>query len=340
MTGESACPPVLFGGPDRPERFLRDTLAMLVDQAPAGSSIAWATYYFRDLDLAEALIRASDRGVDVRLVLEGDTRRPHVNDAVIARLGAHGLNGGLTVRRRGHGLGHLHAKIYAFSSPGVALVGSFNPSGNDPEDPEVIAEIGDQDRGYNLLYPIRDRAAVKALGRHVRRLASTRPSLLDRFRRGFRTPVLSGNVGLWFFPRTDTLLVEHDLAGVGRGDEVLAAVSHLKSGTFLSALEGAATRGADVHLLLSATERRVPQRVVDRLAAHGVDARRIGDGGGVPMHNKFTVVRGGEGPHAWLGSYNHNLKSRLLNDEILVRTGEAAAVEALAGRFHAMQAAA
>src|SRR5688500_5918459 len=101
-----------FGGPDLPPRRLRQLLQDHVDAAPRGSRVDWATYYFRDRALAEALIRASDRGVVVTLAVEPDPRRPGANDAVIAMLRDHGLNGGLhlyrTVRK-----GHLHTKIYA-----------------------------------------------------------------------------------------------------------------------------------------------------------------------------------------------------------------------------------
>ena len=63
-----------FGGPDLPPRRLRDLLQEQVDAAPAGSRTDWASYYFRDRALAEALIRASDRGVHVTLVIEPDPR--------------------------------------------------------------------------------------------------------------------------------------------------------------------------------------------------------------------------------------------------------------------------
>ena len=42
-----------FGGPDLPPRRLRNLLQEQVDAAPPGSSIDWATYYFRDRALAE-----------------------------------------------------------------------------------------------------------------------------------------------------------------------------------------------------------------------------------------------------------------------------------------------
>ena len=159
---------VEFGGPDLAPRRLRDLLQRHVDESPQGSRIDWATYYFRDRALAEALIRASDRGVKVRRALEARPRRQDANTAVVEMLKAHGLGGGFHLRSpvgRDGAQGHLHAKIYVFSHPSVAWVGSFNPSGDTPEDAEVIADIGDQDRGHNLLLGIERPRLIAALRR-------------------------------------------------------------------------------------------------------------------------------------------------------------------------------
>ena len=66
----------------------------------------------------------------------------------------------------------LHEKLYYFSHPvPSALVGTFNPSGNMPEDPAVIRKIGDQDRGHNVLVeilePVLDHGASQACAAHV-----------------------------------------------------------------------------------------------------------------------------------------------------------------------------
>ena len=53
---------VYFGGPDQAPRALRDILKARVDAAPAGSEIIWATYYFRDQDLAGS--SSADRGFE------------------------------------------------------------------------------------------------------------------------------------------------------------------------------------------------------------------------------------------------------------------------------------
>ena len=328
---------VEFGGPDLPPRRLRDLLQQHVEQAPPGSRIDWATYYFRDRALASALIRASDRGVNVRLALDPEPRRAGSNDTVIAMLQRHGLGGGLHLYRPEHKGGHLHAKVYAFSEPDVAWIGSFNPSGDDPDDAEVIAEIGDQDRGHNLLVGITRPKLTSELRRFVGRI-SDRGRMPYPLRLEAYQPVVDGNSWLYFYPRIVRAIAEPSIRKLGRGDRVNGAVSHMKTGPFTTALIAAARRGAEVDLLVHDTERRVPSDLVDRLQGAGASITRVRDPDGLPMHAKFLLVRDCGLRFAWLGSYNFNNRSRRRNSEVLLRTGDGALIDALEQRFAAIEA--
>jgi phosphatidylserine/phosphatidylglycerophosphate/cardiolipin synthase-like enzyme len=326
---ESLPPIVHCGGPDQPPRLLRDVLRARIDAVPPGGEIAWATYYFRDRDLAQALIAASDRGVAVTLQVEGSPRRAGANAAVLAMLRPHGLGGGLHV----HGAtlpalhGHLHSKIYYFSGPEpVVLVGSFNPSGDDPEDADVIAEIGDQDRGHNLLVEFRGGALPGALRDHV--LAMHRPFVRVRNTRALRTP----DADVWFYPRFDVSIVERALAGAG---DIAGCISHLKKGALVDCLVRAARSGAAVRLLVHNTGRRVPEGTVGALRDAGVDIRRFVHPEDLPLHAKFLLADG----KAWFGSFNYNPRSRWLNREILLASEQPAIVDALSARFEAIAAA-
>lgn len=324
---------VEFGGPDLAPRRLRDLLQAQVDASPPGSRIDWATYYFRDRALAEALIRASDRGVRVRLVLEPDPRRDGVNDAVISMLQSHGLNGGFQPYRSWRPeKGHLHAKIYGFSHPETVWIGSFNPSGDEPEDFDVIAEIGDQDRGHNLLLGIRNARLAAALRRHVGRLAR-RSVLPTAWRIGFNLTVKDGGTRLYFYPRLFPYPVERAIARLKSGDRVRGAISHLKPGELTDQLTNAVGRGVDVELLVHDTERRVPSELVQKMAVAGVRITRVSHDEGLPMHAKFILIEQGRTCVAWLGSYNFNKKSLRHNAEILLSTEDKAVVAALEQRF-------
>ena len=322
-----------FGGPDLAPRRLRDLLQRHVDGAPPGSRIDWATYYFRDRALAQGLIRASDRGVRVRIVLEPHPRREGANDAVIAMLRNHGLRGGLHLHKWApFDRGHLHAKIYAFSEPDVAWVGSFNPSGDEPEDAEVIAEIGDQDRGHNLLLGIRRPKLTGALRRHIGRL-SRRALLSLKLRPRFNLAVEDAGTRLYFYPRLRPLIVEREIGRLSHGDRFRGAISHLKAGEFTRALMLAVERGVAIELLVHDTERRVPSVLVDALAAAGVSMTRVAHPDDLPMHAKFLLVEHDGERSAWLGSHNFNNKSLRKNAELLLRTTDAGVIAALDRRF-------
>lgn len=329
---------VEFGGPDLAPRRLRDLLQAQVDASPPGSRIDWATYYFRDRALAEALIRASDRGVQVRLVLEPDPRRDGANEAVISMLQSHGLNGGFQPYRSWRReKGHLHAKIYGFSCPETVWIGSFNPSGNEPEDSDVIAEIGDQDRGHNLLLGIRNARLAAALRRHVGRLA--RKSVLPpALRVGFNLTVKDGGTRLYFYPRLFPYPVERAIARLKSGDRVRGAISHLKPGELTQQLTSAVERGVEVELLVHDTERRVPSELVQTIAAAGVRVKRVNHAEGLPMHAKYILIEQGGTRVAWLGSYNYNKKSLRHNAEILLSTEDRAVFASLEQRFKVISA--
>ena len=312
-------------------------LQSYVDAAPPGSRIDWATYYFRDRALAEALIRASQRGAHVRLVLEPDPRRKGANDAVVAML-KDKLGDGLHLYKpTPFNRGHLHAKIYAFSEPDIAWVGSFNPSGDVPEDPEVVAEIGDQDRGHNVLLGIERPVLTTALRQHVGILAGWRPLPL-KLRPHFNRVVSDDGALVYFLPRLRPWPAEEEIARMTVSDRVRAAISHLKKGELTHQLRLAVRRGVDVQLLVHGTERRVPTHLVENLTASGVQITRVVHPDNLPMHAKFLLIERGKERSVWMGSHNFNPKSLTRNAEILLRVCDPMLFEALAGRFEAIAA--
>jgi hypothetical protein len=337
LVADDLSPRVYFGGPDQPARALRDVLKARIEAAPPGSTIDWATYYFRDQALAQALIDAQKRGVQVRVVLEKRPRLAKANRPVMRSL-RDGLEGGLKLhktRRLVPSPAELHAKIYAFSGPApAAFVGSFNPSGSEPEDVRINAKIGDQDRGENVLVELRSPKLVDALRRQARRGWKT--GLLTRLSPRQNRRVKDGNTSLYFYPRLNTDVVEHSLDRLGPGDTVEGTVSHMAVGPFTTSVENAARRGVKIELAVHDTARRVPDDVVKRLAAAGVDVHRYRDPDDLPMHAKILVVSHKGVRTAWFGSYNFNFQSRFLNDEVLVRSTDAHLVDQLEARVEAI----
>ncbi|MEJ7925242.1 phospholipase D-like domain-containing protein [Sphingobium sp. AN641] len=322
-----------LGGPHGPPRHLRNLLRQKIDAVPAGGEIVWATYYFRDRDLAQALLDAHRRGVRVILHIEGRPRRVSVNMHVIKMLRE--LGSGLHIHApRLETLSgvhpHLHSKIYYFSHPAPSvLVGSFNPSGDVPEDSAVIAEIGDQDRGHNLLVELFDPAMVNALRQHVEGL--DRPLL--RLRADQNRLVSSGRTSAWFYPRLRPAIIDRHLATVSQGARIEGAISHLKKGFLVDGLIAAARRGVDVRILVHDTERRVPGATVAALAGAGIEIARYVHPERLPLHAKFLLIDEARGKTAYFGSFNYNPRSRYLNHEILLASRDPALHQALSDYF-------
>lgn len=322
---------VYYGGPDLPPKALRDILKAKVEASPPGSEITWATYYFRDQDLAESLVAAHRRGVRVRIRIEGSPRKSGANATVVDLLRAE-LGNDLRLQNAWFGLANLHAKIYTFSGPQPeSLIGSFNPSGDEVPDPTLLAAIGDQDRGQNLLVAFRDPKVARSLRRQAERL--WKGKRISRFDEGMNRVRKFEDTRLYYFPRLRPDVVDRRIARLGPGDRVQAAISHMDQGPFARQLAEAAERGAEIDLVVHDTARRVPKGVVRDLDRAGVHVRRYCDAQGLPMHAKFVVIDDGGQRSAWFGSFNYTITSRYLNQEVLARSTSPQVIEDLQARF-------
>ena len=327
-----------FGGPDLEPRALRNLLKRRIEAVPPGGEIAWTTYYFRDRDLASALLSACDRGVHVHLRMEGMPRCKTANANVLQMLRAHGLGGRLQVSGaeawKHSRFGNLHSKIYVFSHPvPTAFVGSFNPSGDTPEDEAIISEIGDQDRGHNLLVEFTEPDVVAAL----RHRAIHSPGVLGRLGPAQNRAIRNLQTTIWHYPRLAPDVVGRHLRSL-KQPTVSAAISHLKGGSLAAALCDIARKGGNVRLIVHDTERRVPSRAVAELKTAGVAVHRFSNDEGLPMHCKFLLASDAGTETAFLGSLNHNLRSYYLNEEVLVATREPEIVSALKARMEQLVA--
>ena len=338
---------VYFGGPDLPPRSLRDLLAAHVQAVPAGGTIDWVTYYFRDRGLAAALLDAARRGVAVRVTIDGRPRTEHASDRVVATLaGPGGLRDGMRVvpmcaaptPAGRFERPHLHEKLYCFSHPQpVALVGSFNPSGDEPEeDLAVLEQIGDQDRGDNFLVGFRDPVLVGGLVAHARWIHATR--VLGWLGSACRVnrDLVSGPTRISFLPRLGFHPVAGFLRRLGPTARIRIASSHIKGNGVVRVLVGVARRVASVEVIAEPTLRRVPTAAEGRLRAAGITFRRLGNPDGYPMHNKFVLAD--EGHRRWVafGSFNWTTRSFWLNREICAVSEDEALVQAFADRWQVL----
>ena len=319
---------VHFGGPDQQPRALRNLLEERVDAVPAGGSIDWMTYYFRDEALAQALVRAYGRGVNVRVCVEGLPRHRDANDRVIEILGS-GIGDGLRVEKRLFGASHLHTKLYCFSGPRpLAFVGSFNPSGNQPEDAAVIADIGNQDRGHNLLVDIDDPWLIEALVDRVSAIHSGANPFL-----GLASPRRSSVGQTFFFPRRGGNPLDARLSELVAGARLRIAASHLSDGRTGQLLVRLVERGGEVEVLTHHTLRRSPEPLVQFLRSGGVRTYRYEHPEELPMHAKFVLAEDAGRRWSAFGSYNLSRTSRWLNQELLMFSDDASLWSALDRRW-------
>ncbi|GKT09074.1 phospholipase D-like domain-containing protein [Desulforhabdus sp. TSK] len=334
---------VFFGGPDLPPRALRDLLHSHVSSVPAGGEIFWATYYFRDEALAGALVQARKRGVSVRLTLEAHPRTPQVNRPVMEMLQRAG-NLGDHVRPLRHiwpdnlapRIPRLHIKLYYFSHPEPhALVGTFNPSGNQPEDPDVIAEIGDQDRGHNYLVEITDSRLVQPLRDHALLLHTQLHGPWERLLPSNNRVLQAGDTCLYLFPRLLRDVLRQELLTLPTGTTLRMAVSHMNDMRIAKTLGLLAKRGISLEILAHDTERRVPRRIEDRLGEHLV-FRRYSHPEGLPMHNKFILIDTLRCRKVVFGSMNLSKSSLHANHELLAISTSPFLYEAFRDRWDQM----
>jgi phosphatidylserine/phosphatidylglycerophosphate/cardiolipin synthase-like enzyme len=341
--GRSCCE-VFFGGPDLQSNVLRNLLAERISAVPAGGSIDWVTYYFRDQRLAEELLWAHRRGVKVTVTLEKNPRTAHANKDVIKLLsGPEGLGEGFRTLLSGHGIRlpginwkpHLHEKLYCFSHPRpIAFIGSFNPSGDGPDDdPLIIREIGDQDRGHNVLVGLVDPILVKRLVEHARWINRAQWTLFHRFTAAANLPVKGQDTEIHFWPRVRPHPAVRFLLRLGAGARIRIVASHIKGAPVVKSIIRLARHGAIVEILAEPTLRRVPIAAEQDLMQAGILFRRITHPEGLPMHNKFVLAE--QEGRRWVifGSFNWTMRSYWLNYEIGAISTNDQLINAFAARW-------
>ena len=339
-----------FGGPDQRAGRLRDLLAEKIEAVPAGGAIDWVTYYFRDRRLAEQLLRAHRRNVNVRVTLEGNPHISHANNAVITMLsGEQGLGKGFRtvylpprVPMPGRKMGNpnLHEKLYCFSHPKpIAFIGSFNPSGDDPEEkPDIIHKIGDHNRAHNVLVGISEPALVGGLVKHARWIHRARHRIFESFFANGNHGLQGTNTDIHFLPRAKAHVAAHFLGQFGDGARIRVAASHLNGTTAVKTMLKISRRGASLEILAEPTIRRVSLKAEKKLTAAGIPFRRVTHAENVPMHNKFVLVEQGSRRWVVFGSYNWSTLSFWINQEICAISSEPKLFDAFAECWKVLEA--
>ena len=231
----------------------------------------------------------------------------------------------------------LHEKLYYFSHPVPnVLVGTYNPSGNIPEDPEIIGEIGDQDRGHNLLAEILDPILVHGLHEHARHLFEACHGPWECFLPKNNRVVVSGKSRILFFPRLRCKSFDGLFERAGAGCRLRMAVSHFNDPVICKRFFALSRRGLHIEILAHDTERRVPSWIEEQMLQNGIVFSRYVHPEGLPMHNKFMLLETPERRVLAFGSMNLSIRSLQGNHELLVISEEPHLYEAFVQRWSVM----
>lgn len=318
---------------NQPDTAIEDLLVGLIDRAVAGSRIRVAVYAFTRGRVTEALVRASQRGVDVRVILDGLVRAtvddPNdgtgVTEAASLIVGL-GRSRVTICRAPGSaclGVGIMHHKTYLFSDVGggsrnVVVQASHNlTEGQMHRHNNAVIIRGDSQlfAGYERTFEQQRRDVVQS----------------DYYR------TADGNfpARAYFFPRPsgDTAVSVIDNVSCTGGARIRVAMAFFTNARLevARALARRQRAGCDVQAVIGDDSIRVGRTVLRTLRDNGVRVtlypRRAGNWG---LHSKYLLIDAGyagstahrrlvfTGSHNWTGSALRE------NDETILRVDDGA----------------
>jgi HKD family nuclease len=335
---------VYFGGPDKPAYFLRNLLAEKIDEIGENGEIFWITYYFRDFILAEKLVNAADRGVEVTVLLEASPRVKNANQEVINllkssdRLNVKAIRHIKPHRHLFSSIPKIHEKLYYFrnNNEACAFIGSFNPSGRANDDPEVVELIGDQDRGHNFLVEINDKLLLDNLYEHCVYMRNIKHGFVENIKR-WKSHIESEGTSIYFFPWAKKSVIFNYLKKATKGDRLYIAVSHFTSIAVVYNLIKLAKKGVEIKVISHDTKRRFPLKIEKLLNNFDISCIRYDHPNKYPMHNKFIILKKNECPLVAFGSMNLTVRSIDESHEIFCITNKLSIVNEFKLRWNSLE---
>ncbi|MFG3437532.1 phospholipase D-like domain-containing protein [Nonomuraea sp. NPDC047897] len=302
------------------------TLCGLVRQTPAGARIQVAHFVMSGADgaaFADELIKADRRGVDVRVVVDGDSRGQAVARRLADALGTDTstrswlhvctgpMSGGTAACIGDKG---QHNKFYLFSRTGGTSDVIVQSSAN-------LTDLNSTTYWNNAVVLPGNRRLYAAYDAYFADLAAERKNL--DYYRVVQTGAAGGAVRASFFPKAegDPVVDELDRVSCEGGATVRVGMSEWDTSRkgIAEKLRDLATRGCTVRIVYGIMDEEV--RNVFR-AEPRIESRVLGSGGALPgrLHSKYLLIEGPANGHRVLtGSHNYNQTSLRRNDETLLR---------------------
>ncbi|WP_049574071.1 phospholipase D-like domain-containing protein [Nonomuraea sp. SBT364] len=317
-------------------------LCDLVGRTPAGARIQIAHFVMSGTDgrdFADALIKAHERGVEVRVVLDGDARGKAVADQLAAALGtdtaagsfAHVCSGPMSggtaacVGDKGQ-----HNKFYLFSRTGGASDVVVQSSAN-------LTNLNSTTYWNNAVVLTGNRRLHQAYASYFADLAAERKTL--DYDRVVRTGAAGGSVRAHFFPSAEGDPIVEALDGVScrGGAPIRVGMSEWDAYRVAIAerLAELAGQGCTVRIVAGVLDPEVEAKL---RAEPRIELRTLGTGGALPgrIHSKYLLVDG----WVYTGSHNYNQTSLRRNDDTLLRLRNKAVHAQYVANFDRMRAAA
>lgn len=342
-----AISPIYFGGPDLTKNHLRDTLQQHIEAIPSGGKICWMCYYFNEPSLLDTLLAASQRGVHIDLIIDGNPRTPEINQLTIQKLTLQvpPLINIIKVKKKPfweylgiHWHPHLHSKLYYFSHPFPhVLIGSYNPTaGLDYLSQEMLEKIGDHSISHNVLVNITDSVSVDTLHKYFSDMQQPWNRRLSRILSSHNQTHNSNQWQLDFLPRLASHPIDTLLKNQDPNATVKCAISHFKGPGILRSLKSAIKIGKNIEIILESNPRRVSKQHLAFLDCHKIKYYQQKISENCLMHNKFILYESEKENCVMFGSFNWSARSRYLNHEITACTNDKKIVAAFKNRWNQM----
>jgi phosphatidylserine/phosphatidylglycerophosphate/cardiolipin synthase-like enzyme len=304
-------------------------LIELMQRAKVGSKVRIAMFHWGRNGIAEAVVAAAARGVDVRVVLDSEN-----SGAALTTLQS-GLGSKLTLCTRGRGscIGTSinHNKFFLFSALDDGSTNVVAQSSANLTDKQL--------RLHNNMVLVRDDAALFAgYEKYFEDLAAQKADA--NYARN-----VDGDVGKAFmFPRSQEKVVSVlDNVTCGGGGKIRVAMAYFVNRPTVAKKFGALKKaGCDVKMIVRRKGAGTGKKIMPVLRQSGIDVSVYPTATGNGVHSKYLLIdatfNGTKQKLVFTGSHNYTNAALHLNDETLLRVDDASAYAAYLANWNSIRA--